>query len=276
MTLDIGQFIASLPLWVVFWGMVVLDLVSIRLGFLMARLSIKRIGPDLEADSTAAGTVASATAGLLAFMLAFTFGTATDRFFQKNNLLLQEVQAIETTYLKAGLVPEPYCTQTRTLLKEYVGLRLEMQNAGSFEEAREVIRKGEVLKKKLWAGAEGLSREKLGNPDIVSLFVDSLGGMLEIQTERVTVGLIRRGVQPAIWNMLIALFILSSATVGYYFGMSSPRKPYWLPVFLLSLAFSCVFVLIASYDREIGLSRLTRVNQQPMIELYQRLEGRME
>ena len=46
--------------------------------------------------------------------------------------------------------------------------------------------------------------------------------------------------------------------------------------FLLSLAFSCVFVLIASYDREIGLSRLTRVNQQPMIDLYQRLEGRME
>jgi len=274
--LDIGQFIASLPFWLILSGVMTINLVSIYAGMLLARHRTRRAGPDVQEDSTAAGTVASAMAGLLAFILAFTFGTATDRFFQKNDLLLQEVQAIETTFLKAGLVPEPYRSETRNLLKDYVGLRLEMQQAGSMEEARAIIQKSEDLKKKLWAGAEGLSREKLDNPDIVSLFVDSLGGMLEIQTQRVTVALIRRGVLPVMWNMLIALLILSSALFGYYFGISLPRRSDFLPIFILSLAFSCVFVVIASYDREIGVNRLSKINQQPMIELYQRIEARME
>ncbi|MCK7520215.1 MAG: hypothetical protein MZV64_22250 [Ignavibacteriales bacterium] len=44
--------------------------------------------------------------GLLAFILAFTFGAATSRFDDKKQLLLDEVNAIGTTFLRADFLAE--------------------------------------------------------------------------------------------------------------------------------------------------------------------------
>ena len=44
--------------------------------------------------------------GLLAFILAFTFGAATSRFDDKKQLLLDEVNAIGTTFLRTDFLSE--------------------------------------------------------------------------------------------------------------------------------------------------------------------------
>ncbi len=63
--------------------------------------------------------------GLLGFLLAFTFGLAASRFDTRRELLLNEVNAIGTCYLRAGLVPDYERVETRKLLQEYVHLRAE-------------------------------------------------------------------------------------------------------------------------------------------------------
>ena len=54
------------------------------------------------------GTVVATAFGLLAFMLAFTFQIATNRYDARKELLLDEVTNIRTTYLRAGLLQEPF------------------------------------------------------------------------------------------------------------------------------------------------------------------------
>src|SRR6059058_6240216 len=76
------------------------------------------------------GTMVGATLGLLAFILAFTFGLAATRFDTRRQLLLDEANAIGTTYLRAGMLPEQG-EQIRALLRDYVDARLDAVRSGN-------------------------------------------------------------------------------------------------------------------------------------------------
>ena len=269
--MNIGNIVALIPLWLIFLGTMALNLISVQFGILLARYRIKRVGP--ENDSNISMTV-GAMAGLFAFILAFTFGMTADRFTDKNALLLKEVNAIETTFLRAGLIPEPHRSEVRKLIKEYINIRVEPVE--SMEDVNERIKQSEALQGQMWLHAEALAAEELKNPDIVSLFVDSLNEMFRLQTERVTISLIRR-IPSSLWMMLLTLFIVTMVGLGYHFGVSSSGKTYWMPaVLLISLAFSCVFLLIADFDRETVNKKMIYVNRQPMLELYQRIDVKMK
>jgi len=269
--LNIGNIVALTPLWLIFLGTMALNLICVQVGILLARYRIKRVGP--ENDSNISMTV-GAMAGLLAFILTFTFGMTAGRFTDKNDLLLKEVNAIETTFLRAGLLPEPHRSEVRKLLKEHINLRVEPVE--SMEDVNERIKQSESLQGQMWLHAEALAAADLKNPDIVALFIESLNEMFRLQTDRVTISLIRR-IPSSLWTMLLTLFVVTTVGLGYHFGISSSGKTHWMPaVILISLAFSCVFLLIADFDRETINKKMIYVNRQPMIELYQRIDGKMK
>lgn len=67
------------------------------------------------------GSIIGAMLGLLAFILAFTFGAATSRFEAKKQLLLEEVNAIGTTVLRTDFLPESIRAEAKNLLKNING-----------------------------------------------------------------------------------------------------------------------------------------------------------
>ena len=56
-------------------------------------------------SATEAITQANAILGLLALLLAFTFSAALQRYDDRSQTVVSEANAIETTYLKAQLLP---------------------------------------------------------------------------------------------------------------------------------------------------------------------------
>ena len=118
-----AQMFEGLPLWIILVGTVAIVLLSIKAGIYIARFRRRRSGDEEEASL---GTVIGATLGLLAFILAFTFGLTTSRFDSRKQLLLEEVNAIETTFLRAGLIPEPHRSEVRRLLRKYVDIRVDL------------------------------------------------------------------------------------------------------------------------------------------------------
>ena len=66
--------------------------------------------------------------GLLAFLLAVTMTMASDRFDTRRALVLEETNSIGTTYLRAGFLDEPYAGDIRELLREYVPLRITVND----------------------------------------------------------------------------------------------------------------------------------------------------
>jgi hypothetical protein len=103
-----------------------------------------------EEKEAPVGSMVGATLGLLAFMLAFTFGMAENRFEDRRQVVLSEANAIGTAYLRAAMLPEPMRTDSRNLLREYVDVRLEGTRPGKTEQS---ISKSEELHERLWLEA---------------------------------------------------------------------------------------------------------------------------
>src|SRR6478736_1341916 len=116
----------QLPLWGLFLTIVVLVLAAIEGGYRLGSYRHRQEGREKEAP---VGAMVGATLGLLAFMLAFTFGMAASRFDTRKQLVLDEANAIGTTYLRAAMLPEKR-DEVRDLLRSYVDARLEGVRCG--------------------------------------------------------------------------------------------------------------------------------------------------
>ena len=248
------------PLWTLLPITITISLLSVELGFRVARSRKRRTADEPEAPS--AGLM-GATLGLLAFMLAFTFGLAGTRFEARRQLVQSEANAISTAYLRADLLPEPTRTDTRVLLKEYVDARLEGTNPAKVMES---ISKSEVIHKRLWAQAV-LATEKEKSA-ITSLFIQSVNQVIDLHSQRITAAL-RSRIPPAIWIGLYLVLILAMAAVGYQEGMASKRRS--IAVITLVCGFSVVMFLIADLDRP-GRGYL-QVNQEAMMDVKKAMQN---
>src|SRR5262245_43324784 len=110
------------PIWGVFLATVAVALLSIEGGFRLGQYRRRR---SVQEDRPPVGEMVAATLALLAFLLAFTFGLAASRFDVRRGLVVDEANAIGTTYLRAALLPEPHRTAVRKLLRNYADVRLE-------------------------------------------------------------------------------------------------------------------------------------------------------
>ena len=247
----------SMPVWFVLT--VVFVFLAIGTGMGLNRLT-KGHGTEGEI-----GSVVGATLGLLAFMLAFTFSMAANRFDARKQFFLEEINAIGTAYLRAGLLPQPYATNIRALLREYVDLRVRLVR-GQIA-VKEAIARSEKIQDQLWTDTEKL----VGNQSATiseSMFIRSLNEVIDLQEKRVTVGLYFR-IPRTIWAGLYAVSGLAMIAVGYQFGGSGARQ--FLIYTVLALAFSSVILLIADLDR--AAQGTVLVNQQPLFNLQKKIHA---
>src|SRR5205085_12319326 len=73
--------------------------------------------------------VISAILGLLALLLGFTFSMAIDRYDTRRARVLEEANAIGTTYLRVQLLHEPDRSRLNDLLVHYVDTRIALAKA---------------------------------------------------------------------------------------------------------------------------------------------------
>ncbi|HEY5705121.1 MAG TPA: hypothetical protein VIS96_06065 [Terrimicrobiaceae bacterium] len=249
-----------LPLWALYVATVAIVLLSIEGGFRLGRRRIRRTEPEKESS---VGEMVGASLGLLALLLAFTFGLAASRFEARRQVFLDEVNAIGTAYLRAALLPETDRTDARKLLREYVDVRLGGVRSGKVKEA---IRRSEDLQASLWAKAVALG-QKSPTSIVIGLFIQSLNELIDLHTKRVTTGL-RSRIPNVIWLVLYAITVLAMAEMGYHSGLAGKRRPLSIPA--VALAFPAVMLLIADLDRP-G-EGVIRVNQQAMDELRKTMD----
>jgi hypothetical protein len=244
----------ALPLWGLFVAILVVVLLSVEGGYRLGKYRRARHEEEKEAPL---GTMVGATLGLFAFILAFTFGLAAARFDGRRQVLLNEANAIGTTYLRAGMLPDRG-EQIHGLLRDYVGARLEAVRSGNVAEG---IHQSENLQNQLWTEAETVGK-KNPNSIVVGLFVQSLNQMIDLHAERLQAGL-RSRIPAAIWLGLFAVAALSLATMGYHAGLSGTRRS--LATLAVAVTFSVVIELIADLDRP--TEGVLRVSQQALLDV---------
>ena len=244
----------TLPLWALFVSILIVVLFSVECGYRLGRYRRSRHQEEKEAP---VGTIVGATLGLLAFILAFTFGFAASRFDTRRQVLLDEANAIGTTYLRAGILPERG-EEIRALLRDYVGVRLEAVRSGNVGEG---IRQSEDIQQKVWSEAEAVG-QKNPNSIVVGLFIQSLNETIDLHAKRVQAGT-RSRIPGAIWVGLFTVAVLSLAAMGYLEGLAGTRRS--LAIIAVAITFSVVIELIADLDRP--QEGVLRVSQQALLDV---------
>jgi hypothetical protein len=250
----------AVPLWGFFALTLVLVLLAIEGGYRLGRFRLARAEHEKEAP---VGAMVAAMLGLLAFMLAFTFGLAAQRFDTRRQVLLDEANAIGTTYLRAAMLTQ-HEDEIRALLRDYVDVRLNaVQTPGALAEG---IRQSEVLQNRLWDHAVALARDK---PDsiVVGLFVQSLNEVIDLHAKRVTAG-VRNRIPGAIWLALFSVAALSLGAMGYHAGLVRTSRS--LAILAVGLTFTVVIGLIADLDNP--REGFLNVSQQALIDLRESMK----
>ena len=262
------NWLEQIPLWGVFCLTVALVLCAIGFGVLLGKRRLRQA--DHESESSL-GTVIGAVMGLLAFMLAFTFSISAERFQTRRELLLQEVNTIYTTYLRAELLREPHRSEVQELLREYVAVRVNLARKISQQTSQQVqetlndgILQSEEINKQLWTYASALAAADRSS-EIDALFISSLNDMIELHNSRATI--IGYRIHGPVWLILYCITVLTMLTVGYQEGIAG--KGSLKMALVLAFTFSAVIFLIADLDRITGT---LRVNQQPLLQLQHKIQ----
>jgi len=244
----------AIPLWGLFLTATVVFSLALEGGYRLGKWRHAHVAEEKESP---VGAMVASVLGLLAFLLAFTFGLAATRFEERRHTVLEEANAIGTTYLRTRLLPQPQRTETARLLREYVDVRVRGVQEQMTEE---VLGRSAELQELIWAEAVKAAEKK--RDPITGLFIQSLNETIDVHAKRVLVGM-RSRIPTSIWAGLYGLAILGMASMGYQAGLSATRHS---PAMLgLVLGFALVLLLIADLDR--GFEGFLTVSQQPMIEL---------
>jgi hypothetical protein len=250
----------QVPLWIFYLITAIIVFLSTLSGF---RLGSYVRRHNKSASEAPVGTIAGAMLGLLAFILAFSYGMSASRYDVRKTLLLDEVNGIGTAFLRAEFLPSPQREETRKLLKKYVDLRSEYSRHP--EKLPQLLVDSEALHDQLWAQVTSLPK-KNNQPVLVGLYIQALNEIIDLHSKRVTVGLLYR-ISPGIWLTLFFVSVLTMLAVGYHFGITGAGS-FWITL-VLTLSFSAIILLIADLDRPRG--GLINVSQEPMVELQQKL-----
>ena len=250
-----------LPIWAIYISIVLLIVLAVRSGIAYARW---RKAHFLNENDSAINTLVGATLGLLAFTLAFTFSMSTSRFEARKHFLLEEVNSIETSWLRSALVAEPFNEELQKALVDYVEIRIWLID--NPKQVKQVIEKSQELQTKIWGLITELTKNDFGNDRINALLIDAVNDMFDNQTRRISIGVNDR-IPNLIWIALFTLIVIAMFEVGYLLGKT--EKSNWVLVFALSMAFATIVVLIVDLDSSKG--HIT-INNQSLYDMYGRIQ----
>ena len=249
----------AIPLWALFLASSALLWFSMEGGYRVGKWRRSKISDEKEQP---VGAMVASILGLVALVLGFTFSLAASRFEARRTAVLEESNAIGTTFLRAQLLPEPQRIEVERLLREYVAARIEGTEEGRTEYA---LARSEALHQLLWAQADAAA-ENDSRSVMTAVFIQSLNDVIDLHAKRVMVGL-RSRIPLVIWVGLFGLAMLGMAAVGYQAALCATRRS---PAMVaLVLAFAVVLHLIADLDR--GQEGLLRITQQSMLDLQKSL-----
>jgi hypothetical protein len=131
------------------------------------------------------GILQAALLGLVALLLAFGLSLAVSRYENRRSNVVDEANAIGTTYLRAETLPEPTRSRSLGLLIRYTrsAIRISDEVPGS-DEAADARDREQHIQRRLWRLA-GDALEMAPVASAPRLYVETLNEMFDGETTRV-------------------------------------------------------------------------------------------
>lgn len=232
--------------------------VGYRYGFRLA----ERFGADGHAH---VATIEGALLGLLALLLGFAFAMAVNRFDVRKQLVMEEANDLQTTFLRAELLRDRYRVGSSRLLREYVDSRVAYYQAGADrEKMRDALERTNRLQIQLWNTAVAASRED-SNEVTTGYYIESLNGLIDDHAKRLAA--MENHVPEFILLLLFFVATMTIGVTGYSSGLRRTRLRV-LRVILVVLVAATLLVIV-NLDRP--RRGLIKVSEGGMLQLQQNL-----
>lgn len=238
-------WISTTPLWLLAIFLFVAMCLSAAAGITARTLRERHVwSSDTPGEATPEGQegyVVSAVLGLLALLMGFTFSLAVDRFEARRHLVLEEANAIGTSYLRAQLLPEPHRDRLSTLLVRYTDNRIALAKSTG-PAITPLLRKNDALLIDIWA-ATAAGFDSVRGLDFSSTFVESMNNLIDLDSARKAAR--RARVPPEVFAVLLTYIFTTSGVLGYVLRGNVGRLSAGFLFALLTLS----LVLIMDVDR---------------------------
>lgn len=227
-------------------------LVALEAGFRAGRRAAGR--GDAQASGQV-GAVQGAVLGLLGLLLGFSFAGAGSRFLERQDLIVQEANAIGTAYLRADLLDEPHRSELRGALKRYTEHRLEASAGLRAGLNPAVLSEVEGLHARIWSAARaGVA----ARPATMVGVLPPINEVIDLHSTRLAAG--RKHLPLLVLGLLVACSGVALAVIGYGGGMGGARRA---PL-TVSLAILIATALWITIDLDLPRAGLLQVSDAPL------------
>ena len=233
-------------------------------GFRLGRRADAGLREKAKSQVTA---VEAALLGILGLLLGFTMSMSVTRFEARKQLVLEEANAIGTSYLRAQVLPAPQGAEIAGLLRQYLDVRLLYLDVGH-DPAQLAARRAQAerLQREFWSRAAAYAQQD-PNPVKAGLLLQSLNQTIDL--EAASWMAFHNHVPETVIYVDALVALLAALLVGYGIGLEDRRQVFSLC--LLALAITVVLAVIVDLDRP--YRGFIRLSQQPMIELQQQVRS---
>jgi hypothetical protein len=221
----------------------ILLLIGVFTGMLLSLIIGQRLGRREKDVGTDSGriqltAVEAAIFGLMGLMIAFTFSGAAQRYELRRQLVVDEANAIGTSYLRIDLLPAVRQAALRHKYRQYLEARIAISQPGLHSSHEAIATK---LQQEIWAGTITALAE--APPQATIIIVPALNEMIDVTTRRSIAALTHT--PKLIMAMLLTLGLVCSLLAGYVIGSSHTRHAgfHWL-----AFAFMMTITIYVIYD----------------------------
>jgi len=183
--------------------------------------------------------IVGATLTLLGLIIGFTFSMAVSRYDQRMNFEEQEANAIGTEYLRVDALPPANAARIRSLLKEYLGSRIQYYASRNAEAVADSSAATMRLQNQLWTAA--VVPVQAQPTSVTALVLTGMNDVLNAQGYAQAAWWNR--IPAAAWILLITISVFCNLLIGYGVRLKSELLFLILPIVL-----SISFFLIADID----------------------------
>ena len=166
-----------------------------------------------EHVSPSFGVLQAALLGFMGLILAFGLSLAVGRYESRRQEVVNDANAIGTTYLRAQTLPEPIRSSSLALLVRYTDAELRLSHVvpGS-PQADATVAEGAALQRQLWALA-GQAVQQQPVATAPRLYEESLNAMIDEQTVRVA------GLSNRVPTEVLLLELIGAAIAMFLLGL---------------------------------------------------------
>ena len=204
---------------------------------------------------------------LISLLLGFCFSLAVNHYEHRSQAMVEEVNAIGTTYLRAHSLPVTVREETLALLRKYVDVRAQASKITLADEvSREpLLREASQIRTKIWS----LAMQSAKDDDRVTatgLYIQALGNLIDSYATRDEI--LNRHIPEVVIISLLLTFILAGGVLGYTSGATGHRP---IPALLFVTVIVIAVSIIIDLDRP--HQEFVQATQKNMLELQEEINN---